>query len=205
MKRGNTRWIRNSDRLIHILDNDVRTCETLTTLLRLEGFKTQCSRTADALWLSNSRPPDVALVNFDLEDGHGMDVLKAIAEQRIGTSVIMLANNPRVDFIVRAVRMGASDVLVAPYEVDHMIRSIMLCLGSETQFFGSEIAPLPTFSSLTNREREVLDLIAAGQTNKEAGRSLGISPKTVETHRSRVMEKLGAKNTADLMRIFLAR
>ncbi|MFD1944756.1 response regulator transcription factor [Paradevosia shaoguanensis] len=204
MKRGNTRWIRNSDRLIHILDSDVRTCETLTTLLRFEGFKTQCSHTADALWLSNSRPPDVALVNFNLEDGHGLDVLKAIAEQRIGTSVIMFAHSPPIDSIVRAVRMGAADVIVAPYDVDRMVRSIMQCVGSGPHF-GLDIAPLPTFFNLTNREREVLDLIAAGQTNKEAGRRLGISPKTVEVHRSRVMEKLGAKNTADLMRIFLVR
>ena len=53
------------------------------------------------------------------------------------------------------------------------------------------------------REREVLPLISNGQSNKEAGRELGISPRTIEVHRSRVMEKLGARNTADLMRIVL--
>ena len=56
---------------------------------------------------------------------------------------------------------------------------------------------------LTPREREVLQLITNGRSNKEAGRQLGISPRTIEVHRARVMEKLGARNTADLMRIVL--
>jgi len=59
------------------------------------------------------------------------------------------------------------------------------------------------FAQLTPREREVLQLITNGQSNKEAGRELGISPRTIEVHRARVMEKLGARNTADLMRIVL--
>jgi DNA-binding CsgD family transcriptional regulator len=59
------------------------------------------------------------------------------------------------------------------------------------------------FSQLTPREREVLQLISNGRSNKEAGRQLGISPRTIEVHRARVMEKLGARNTADLMRIVL--
>ncbi len=59
------------------------------------------------------------------------------------------------------------------------------------------------FAQLTPREREVLQLISNGQSNKEAGLQLGISPRTVEVHRARVMEKLGAHNTADLIRIVL--
>lgn len=59
------------------------------------------------------------------------------------------------------------------------------------------------FTELTPREREVLQLIARGQSNKEAGRALGISPRTVEGHRASVMEKLGARNAADLVRIVL--
>ena len=56
---------------------------------------------------------------------------------------------------------------------------------------------------LTPREREVLARVIAGASNKEAGRTLGISPRTIEVHRARIMDKLGAKNTADLVRIVL--
>jgi FixJ family two-component response regulator len=61
------------------------------------------------------------------------------------------------------------------------------------------------FNSLTPRERDVLVQIVSGASNKEAGRSLKISPRTIEIHRARIMEKLGAKNAADLVRIALAR
>ena len=54
---------------------------------------------------------------------------------------------------------------------------------------------------MTRREREVLEQFASGASNKEAGRTLGISPRTIEVHRARIMDKLGAKNTADLVRI----
>ena len=62
-----------------------------------------------------------------------------------------------------------------------------------------------SFDTLTPRERDVLEQLVAGASNKEAGRSLGISPRTIEIHRARIMEKLGAKNAADLVRIALAR
>jgi two-component system, LuxR family, response regulator FixJ len=62
----------------------------------------------------------------------------------------------------------------------------------------------PHAETLTAREAEVLDQIAKGLSNKEAGRILGISPRTVEVHRARIMEKVGARNTADLMRIVLS-
>jgi DNA-binding CsgD family transcriptional regulator len=62
----------------------------------------------------------------------------------------------------------------------------------------------PGHEMLTPREREVLGQIAGGASNKEAGRQLGISPRTIEVHRARIMEKLGAKNAADLVRIVLS-
>jgi DNA-binding CsgD family transcriptional regulator len=65
-------------------------------------------------------------------------------------------------------------------------------------------AEFPGHTSLTPREREVLAQIAAGASNKEAGRHLGISPRTIEVHRARIMEKLGARNAADLVRIVLS-
>jgi len=65
------------------------------------------------------------------------------------------------------------------------------------------VAETSSANSLTPRERQVLAEIMAGASNKEAGRALGISPRTVEVHRARIMEKLGAKNAADLVRIVL--
>jgi DNA-binding CsgD family transcriptional regulator len=68
---------------------------------------------------------------------------------------------------------------------------------------GAHARRSPGLELLTRREREVLAQITSGASNKEAGRRLGISPRTIEVHRARIMDKLGAKNTADLVRITL--
>ena len=68
---------------------------------------------------------------------------------------------------------------------------------------GAETQRCPGQNRLTHREREVLTEITGGASNKEAGRRLGISPRTIEVHRARIMDKLGAKNAADLVRITL--
>ena len=70
---------------------------------------------------------------------------------------------------------------------------------------GSTVAVTDTHTELTRRELEVAELIADGASSKESGRRLGISPRTVELHRAHIMEKLGARNAADLVRIVLSR
>jgi DNA-binding CsgD family transcriptional regulator len=74
---------------------------------------------------------------------------------------------------------------------------------AQEQHRENELTEIPGAGLLTPREREVLARVVAGASNKEAGRALGISPRTVEVHRARIMGKLGAKNTADLVRIVL--
>src|SRR6185437_8911784 len=99
----------------------------------------------------------------------------------------------------------AADVVTKPIDTEHFIRTVLDALRRDVHLGALESGRRPVevrgFAQLTPREREVLQLISNGQSNKEAGRELGISPRTIEVHRARVMEKLGAKNTADLMRI----
>ena len=104
-------------------------------------------------------------------------------------------------------KAGASDVITKPIDTEHFIRAVVDALRCDVHLGALDGGRRPVevrgFAQLTAREREVLQLITNGQSNKEAGRELGISPRTVEVHRARVMEKLGAKNTADLMRVVL--
>src|SRR5690606_6610479 len=98
-------------------------------------------------------------------------------------------------------------VLNKPIDTDHLVVAVREALRHDVHVGGIEsgrrLIEVRGFDQLTPREREVLQLITNGQSNKEAGRELGISPRTIEVHRARVMEKLGARNTADLMRIVL--
>ena len=105
-------------------------------------------------------------------------------------------------------KAGAADVIAKPINTDRLVKAVTDALRRNVHVgvpsAGRRPVEVRGFAQLTPREREVLELITNGQSNKEAGRELGISPRTIEVHRARVMEKLGARNTADLMRIVLA-
>ena len=198
----------NRDRLIHILDADPSTCEALSVLFRLEGFQTAFSLDlASFLAALERRRPDVVIVNLRIGGEDGLGVLRRVKAMRTGTPVFVLEDKPQVDTAVLAMKAGASDVITKPIDAEHFVRSVRDALRRDIHLGAAEGGRRPVevrgFAQLTPREREVLQLITNGQSNKEAGRELGISPRTIEVHRARVMEKLGARNTADLMRIVL--
>lgn len=198
----------NRDRLVHIVDRDLSTCEALSVLFRLEGFQTTFSlEAAQFAAIFDRQRPDVVLLNLRLGEESGLGLLRRIKTSRTGTPVFMLADSPQLEAAVTAMKLGASDVISKPIDTEHLLGSVRDSLRRDIHLGAMQGGRRPVevrgFSQLTPREREVLQLITNGQSNKEAGRELGISPRTIEVHRARVMEKLGARNTADLMRIVL--
>jgi len=198
----------NRDRLVHIVDPDPQTCEALSVLFRLEGFQTMFSLDSDNFSAGiERRRPDVAVVNMRVGLEDGLILLRRVKAMRTGTPVFMLSNAGEVELAVRAMKAGATDVVTKPIDTERLVRAVLDALRQDVHLGavegGKRLVEIRGFAQLTPREREVLQLITNGQSNKEAGRELGISPRTIEVHRARVMEKLGAKNTADLMRIVL--
>jgi len=198
----------NRDRIVHIVDPDLSTCEQLSVLFRLEGFQTAFSvNLGGFLAALDRRRPDVVITNFELGGDDGLELLHRVKGLRMGTPVFMLEDRPMVEAAVAAMKAGASDVATKPVDTEHLVRVVRDALRQDNHVgavqAGRRLVEVRGFAQLTPREREVLQLITNGQSNKEAGRELGISPRTIEVHRARVMEKLGAKNTADLMRIVL--
>ena len=197
----------NRDRLVHIADPDLAVCESLSVLFRLEGFQTAFSTGAPELLAGlDRRRTDIVVLNFELGAESGLVLLRRIKSMHLGTAVFMIENEP-VEAAVAAMKAGAADVATKPIDSERLVRSVRDTLRKDVHVVAAPEGRRPVevrgFSQLTPREREVLELITNGQSNKEAGRELGISPRTIEVHRARVMEKLGAKNTADLMRIVL--
>jgi len=199
----------NRDCLIHIVDTDPAMCEALSVLFRLEGFQTAFSIEAGHFIASfTRRRPDIVVINLQLGEDSGLALLRRVKSMRTGTPVFMLSDRPQVDAVVTAMKLGAADVISKPIDTEHLLIAVRDALRRDVhlgaaQGGGGRAVEVRGFAQLTPREREVLQLITNGQSNKEAGRELGISPRTVEVHRARVMEKLGARNTADLMRIVL--
>lgn len=198
----------NRDRLVHIVDNDPGTCEALSVLFRLEGFQTIFSLDLNSFQqLTERHRVDIFVVNLHLGGESGLTVLRRVKMQHTGAIVVMLADQPEVDLAVMAMKMGATDVVTKPIDTEYLLAIVREALRKDIHIgamqAGGRSVEMRGFAQLTPREREVLQLITNGQSNKEAGRELGISPRTIEVHRARVMEELGARNTADLMRIVL--
>jgi two-component system, LuxR family, response regulator FixJ len=198
----------NRDRLVHIVDPDSGTCEALSVLFRLEGFQTAFSLEIDNFFSTvETRRPDVVVLGIPLGGGAGLAALKKIKALRSGIPVFVLMARDDVEAAVTTMKAGATDVITKPIDTERFVRAVRDALRRDVHLGAVQGGRRPIeirgFNQLTPREREVLQLITNGQSNKEAGRELGISPRTIEVHRARVMEKLGARNTADLMRIVL--
>lgn len=198
----------NRDRLIQIIDNDAKTCEELSVTFRIEGFQTAFAFDAGTFFASgNPKRPDVFLLNLRNQEKSAINVLHRIKEMRTGAPVFMLTDEVSQDEAVEAMKAGATDVITKPLNHENVVSMVRTALKRDVLFGtvqgGRRPIEIRGFNHLTPREREVLQLISNGQSNKETGRELGISPRTVEVHRARVMDKLGARNTADLMRIVL--
>src|SRR4051794_9342266 len=122
----------NRDWIIHIVDPDLQTCETLSVLFRLEGFQTMFSINLPGFFASlERRRPDVVISNLDLGRNDGLELVKRVKSLRMGMPVFLLENEPRVDLAVRAMKAGASDVLTKPIDTDALLRGVREALRQD--------------------------------------------------------------------------
>ena len=125
-------------------------------------------------------------------------------EQDLRVPVIFITGHGDIPLAVAAIQRGASDFLTKPFEEGELIERISAAVSQhrDIQSREQELADLrQRFESLTPRERDVLELIVDGKSNKGVASVLSISPRTVEIHRARVMEKVAAESVADLVRL----
>jgi two-component system, LuxR family, response regulator FixJ len=196
----------NRNRVVYALHVDPAESEAIVTAFTEQGFMTSSTQSVEGLArLIELHRPDVILVDLAViaEEADLVGALRALA---FGVRVFALAEpSPSADDIVRAVRAGAVSVFVKPFQFTEMVRMVTDELRNDLrQGEGVNGAPhVQGMSSLTPRELEVLRRVVAGETNKEAALGLGISPRTVEVHRAAAMHKLGARNTAEMIRLAL--
>ena len=144
---------------------------------------------------------DAAPILLDVRMPHigGLELLARLRELEIEWPVIMMSAHGNIPVAVNSMRLGAVDFLEKPFEFREL--EILLRKAHDDLKHNKERAltrrqAQALFATLTNREAEVADLVAVGATNKEIGKKLGISPRTVEIHRANAMAKLGAKSVA---------
>lgn len=192
---------------VRIIDPDLQTCEALSVMFRLEGFQTSFATDGDFAFRTES-PINVLIINFALPCGSGISVLRQAKAELQGVPVFMLSDASDVDAAVLAMKFGAEDVVRKPIDSEHLLGIVRTALRSNIHIGASKNGirevEVRGFAQLTSREREVLQLLVNGCSNKESGNRLGISARTIEVHRASVMRKLDAKNASDLFRIVMA-
>jgi two-component system, LuxR family, response regulator FixJ len=196
-------------REIFIVDDDPSVRAALAVVLSGEGFEVTGFPDGDAfLTAARARTPTCVLIDVHLPGRSGLEVLKVLDAQHYPAPIFVISGQGDIPTAIDAIRNGAFDFIEKPFDPATIVARVRgaidawQSLGAEDSILASNF---PGHERLTARERQVLERIARGASSKEASRELAISPRTVEVHRARIMEKLGAKNAADLMRIVLGR
>ena len=189
---------------IFIVDDDPDIRDSLSMLLQSAGYATSTFESATALL--DSPAPDTSgclIVDVQMPEMDGITLQKELVERRSPLQVIVMTGHADIPIAVGAMKAGAVDFLEKPFDEPVLLESVRRALDRATS--AGDLAKesrgaAARLALLTERERQVLDLIVAGKANKVIAHELSISPRTVEIHRARVMEKMDAGNLADLVR-----
>lgn len=192
---------------VAVVDDDSAVRDSLATIFEIEGFRVRTYADGDNFVGDAKRMKfDCVLMDVHMPGRSGLEVLEALGGHEYQAPIFIISGQGDIPMAVNAIKAGAHDFIEKPFEADQVITRVREAVEARAKRAadgnGSKLGKrFAGADLLTPRERDVLEQIAHGASNKEAGRTLGISPRTIEVHRARIMEKLGARNTADLVRI----
>jgi len=201
---------------ILIADDHSVVRQGVRSLLEREDFEVvaEAENGLEAVQLAEKHQPDIALVDLSMPVMNGITAVGQIRSVAPRTKVILLTMHTEDHHVLQALRAGVKGCLTKTQAVEHLIGAIReVCNGGVylspnvsgavvQAYLGKSEAP---YDPLTDRERQVLQLVAEGNTTKEIALILGVAAKTAETHRVKVMEKLDIHSTAGLVRYAVRR
>lgn len=189
---------------IFILDDDEDVRATLCIILASGGYKGVCFADEAGLFEAMRKFSPVAiLLDVNLPGRSGLEILKDFANYP--APVVMISGYGDISTAVTAIKNGARDFIQKPFKGREILDQLKCVIAEfppdSSTVIRQKVSSLnfPGREPLTRRERDVLQLVATGSTNKEVGETLGISYRTVEEHRSNIMHKAGVKNIAELL------
>jgi two-component system response regulator FixJ len=194
-----------SEPTVFIVDDDQAVARSLRWLIESVRLKVETFASAQAFLDGyDAAKPGCLVLDVRMPGMSGIELQERLTAQRIRVPIIFITGHGDVQMAVRAVQAGAFDFIEKPFNdqdlLDRMQRAISF--DSERRERDTQRAQLGAlFTSLTPREREVMDLVVEGMSNKAVANTLGLSAKTVEVHRAKVMEKMNARSVSDLVRM----
>jgi RNA polymerase sigma factor (sigma-70 family) len=190
--------------LIHLIDDDAAVRDGLSLLIGTVGLRVQAWSDPQAFMQGFDRQSIGAIVlDVRMPGVSGLTVLDSLMAQGVDQPVIMLTGHGTVELCRRAFKSGATEFLEKPVEDDVLLEALQNAVRQHVRSRERHQANQQArelYAQLSEREREVLGLIVEGLTNKEIGRALGLSPRTVETHRANLFAKLQVESLAHLIR-----
>jgi two-component system response regulator FixJ len=192
--------------LIHLLDDDEAVRSSLALLIGTVGLRVQTWADPQAFMAGFDRQGIGAIVlDVRMPGISGLTVLDQLVAQGVDQPVIMLTGHGTVEMCRRAFKSGAAEFLEKPVDDEALLEALQNAVRAHVKSrerHQADRAARERYAQLSAREREVLGLIVAGLTNKEIGRALDVSPRTVETHRANLFAKLQAESLAQLIRSY---
>jgi two-component system CheB/CheR fusion protein len=190
--------------VISVVDDDPPVRQAIRLLLEASGYEVEAFATCEA-FLTRDRPERSAclLVDVGMPGMDGLELQERLNAEGAEIPVVVITGRQDVPLAVKAMRAGAIDFLQKPFDDEALLSAVERALARTTDRRDRAEA-VHALERLTSREREVMQLIVGGHTSKEVAARLGISPRTAENHRARVMEKTDAGSLAELVRLAMA-
>lgn len=192
--------------VVHLIDDDEDVRRGLSFLLGTAGFAVKVYESAvqflekPASNLSGCIVSDVRMPDMD-----GLQLLRRLKETGVTLPVIVMTGHADVALAVEAMKLGAVDFIEKPFSDEVLIAAIRLAMARQNSLVSGDVEQIRSrIASLTDRERDVLNGLLAGHPNKTIAFDLGLSPRTVEVHRAKVMTKMGASSLSELVRMALS-
>ena len=196
------------DATVFVVDDDTAVRESLRMSLKVAGHRVEAFESATAFLAgANSSRHGCLITDIRMPDMDGLELQEELIRRKSSLPVIVITGHGDIPLAVRAMRAGAIDFLEKPFAREALLASIARALEASNQT--SEIRDLAQqmrerVALLTPREREVFELVVAGKQSKVIAHELGASPRTIEVHRGRMMNKLKAQSLQELVRIAMA-
>jgi len=189
-----------------LIDDDEAVLDALRHYFARRNIRPSCFQLAEDFLAAIDQEErfDCVVSDIRMPGLSGLDLAYRLNERRIAWPIILITGHGDIDMAVAAIKNGAFDFIEKPFDEARLLTSIRQAVAQRRQgeSDAAELKGLAArFDALSGRQRQVMELVAAGLSSKEIGFQLNISPKTVENHRAWVMERIGARNVAELVRM----
>jgi len=196
------------ERLVYVVDDDDAVRESLAALLEAKSYTVRTFALArDFLGAAPTLRPGCLVTDVRMPEMDGFELQRRLSERAFNFPLIVITGHGDVPLAVRAMKVGAVDFIEKPFAAEAILASVEAALARLARTGADDplaAAAASRLALLSPREREVLQGLLSGLPNKSIAYDLAISPRTVEIHRARVMDKMGARSLSELIRMSLA-